>query len=170
MKRLRNETLTPESIAAMPTHKLEKLVYPVSFYKIKSKSLQKTANILIEKYESDIPNSLEDLMKLPGVGPKMAHICMNSAWDIVTGIGVDVHVHRISNRLGWVQRMTKEPEQTRKELEAWLPFDNWKEINHLLVGFGQMICTPINPKCSDCKNQKICPSAFKDTPKKSKKK
>lgn len=98
-------------------------------------------------------------MALPGVGPKMAHICMSTAWQQVTGIGVDVHVHRISNRLGWLPKPTKEPEQTRLALEAWLPQNLWSEVNYLLVGFGQTICTPVKPKCGECLNCEICPSA-----------
>lgn len=72
------------------------------------------------------------MVSLPGVGPKMAHICMRVAWNIVTGIGVDVHVHRISNRLKWVPKETKEPEQTRIALEKWLPFEEWAEVNELV--------------------------------------
>lgn len=167
MRRLTSEgNCTPQAIADMETQKLETLLYPVSFYKNKAKYLKNTSNILIEQYESDIPNDIKGLIKLPGVGPKMAHICMNSAWNIVTGIGVDVHVHRISNRLGWVRQETKQPEQTRKELESWLPSDFWKEVNHLLVGFGQTICTPVKPKCGECLNKAICPAAFAVKPKK----
>lgn len=112
----------------------------------------------MSQYKGAIPNNIPDLIKLPGVGPKMAHICMNAAWGIVTGIGVDTHVHRISNRLGWVSKPTKEPEKTRQELERWLPHEHWDEINVLLVGFGQTTCTPINPKCSACMLTKLCPS------------
>lgn len=81
----------------------------------------------------------------------------NTAWNIVTGIGVDIHVHRISNRLKWVPQPTKEPEKTRVELEKWLPLEYWTDVNCQLVGFGQTICTPTNPKCSQCLNTK-CPS------------
>lgn len=98
---------------------------------------------------------------MPGVGPKMAHICMATAWNVVTGVGVDVHVHRISNRMGWVPKPTKEPEQTRIALENWLPKHLWREVNHLLVGFGQTTCTPVKPKCVDCLNFQVCPSAVK---------
>ncbi|XP_037955180.1 endonuclease III-like protein 1 [Teleopsis dalmanni] len=161
MQRLKNNGLTPESIVAMETTKLEQLVHPVSFYKNKSKYLQQTARILIDKYDSDIPNNIKDLVALPGVGPKMAHICMATAWQQVTGIGVDVHVHRISNRLRWVQNETKQPEQTRLLLESWLPRDLWQEVNHLLVGFGQTVCTPVRPNCANCLNRDICPSAEK---------
>lgn len=119
--------------------------------------LKKTSSILKEKYNNDIPDSAEKLCELPGVGPKMAHICMQVAWDKISGIGVDTHVHRIANRLGWVKKMTKIPEDTRKELESWLPKELWADVNHLLVGFGQTICTPQRPKCTDCLNKDICP-------------
>ncbi|XP_055852178.1 endonuclease III-like protein 1 [Episyrphus balteatus] len=167
MKRLTaDNNCTPQIIADMEPQKLETLLYPVSFYKNKAKYLKNTSKVLVEEYNSDIPNDIKGLMKLPGVGPKMAHICMNAAWDIVTGIGVDVHVHRISNRLGWVRQETKQPEQTRKELESWLPSAHWKEVNHLLVGFGQTVCTPLKPKCGECLNKTICPAAFLVKPKK----
>lgn len=73
-------------------------------------------------------------------------------------LGVDTHVHRISNRLRWTMKPTKEPEKTRRDLENWLPKDLWHEVNEMLVGFGQTICTPLNPKCSECLNANICPS------------
>ena len=111
----------------------------------------------MDKYNGDIPKSAEELCKLPGVGPKMAHLCMQVAWNTVTGIGVDTHVHRISNRLRWVPKPTKTPEETRIALEAWLPKELWSEINYLLVGFGQETCQPVHPKCSTCLNNKICP-------------
>lgn len=86
-------------------------------------------------------------------------------------IGVDTHVHRISNRLGWVKKETKTPEATRLELESWLPQDLWKEVNHLLVGFGQTKCRPMKPECNSCLNKEICPAAKKgiNPPTKSKK-
>lgn len=129
----------------------------------KAKYLKQTVQILIEKYDSDIPDTPKELKALPGVGPKMAHICMAVAWNKVTGIGVDVHVHRLSNRLKWVPRPTKEPEQTRVALEKWLPYSLWSEVNHLFVGFGQTICTPVKPNCRECLNKDICPSANVET-------
>jgi adenine-specific DNA glycosylase len=95
-------------------------------------------------------------MALPGVGPKMAHLTMQVAWKNVIGIGVDTHVHRISNRLGWVKSNT--PEQTRMQLQRWLPHEYWGVVNLLLVGFGQKVCLPINPKCSDCLVNALCPT------------
>lgn len=90
----------------------------------------------------------------------MAHICMATAWQEITGIGVDTHVHRIANRLAWLKKPTKEPEQTRIQLESWLPRPLWAEVNHLLVGFGQTICTPVRPNCSECLNNNICPAVM----------
>lgn len=95
----------------------------------------------------------------------MAYIAMNSAWgkgkegtgSAAEGIGVDTHVHRISNRLGWCSTADKGPEATRLALESWMPKEHWAEINLLLVGFGQEICQPVKPKCEGCLNRGICP-------------
>ncbi|XP_017120705.2 endonuclease III-like protein 1 [Drosophila elegans] len=169
MNRLKDQNLTPLKIKEMPVTELENLLHPVSFYKNKAKYLKQTVDILIEKYDSDIPDNPKELIALPGVGPKMAHICMAVAWNKVTGIGVDVHVHRISNRLGWLPKPTKEPEQTRIALEKWLPHSLWAEVNHLFVGFGQTICTPVKPNCGECLNKDICPSANAEAKQKKKK-
>lgn len=159
MNRLKSRGLTPQNVITWKASELEDILKPVSFYKNKARFIQKTAQILIDQYDGDIPNTPENLMKLPGVGPKMAHICMNTAWNVISGIGVDVHVHRICNRLKWVRKPTKQPEDTRVDLESWLPSEHWSEVNALLVGFGQTICAPINPKCEICLNNQICPSA-----------
>ncbi|XP_017859941.1 PREDICTED: endonuclease III-like protein 1 [Drosophila arizonae] len=160
MKRLKAQTLTPARLKDIPGEELERLLHPVSFYKNKAKYLKQTSEILVDKYNEDIPNNIKELLKLPGVGPKMAHICMATAWQEITGIGVDTHVHRIANRLAWLKKPTKEPEQTRIQLESWLPRPLWAEVNHLLVGFGQTICTPVKPNCSECLNKDICPAAL----------
>ncbi|XP_054013015.1 endonuclease III-like protein 1 [Hylaeus anthracinus] len=166
MQRLNSYGCTPEIIANTPDETLGTLIYPVGFWKRKKEYIKKTSVILIEKYDSDIPRTLKELCELPGVGPKMAHICMQIAWGEVSGIGVDTHVHRISNRLKWVEKPTKTPEETRLALEKWLPKDLWKEVNHLLVGFGQEICLPRFPKCSECLNKTICPFIVKNGAKK----
>ncbi|XP_050326039.1 endonuclease III-like protein 1 [Bactrocera neohumeralis] len=166
MQRLKSSGLTPQAIIEIETGKLEELLKPVSFYKNKAKYLQLASRMLVEKYDSDIPGTSKELQTLPGVGPKMAHICMATAWNQVTGIGVDVHVHRIVNRLRWLPKPTKEPEQTRVELESWLPRDMWQDVNHLLVGFGQTVCKAVRPHCSECLNREICPaSTYKSTTK-----
>ncbi|EEB16435.1 endonuclease III, putative [Pediculus humanus corporis] len=161
MQRLKNYKtgLTIESIIEMSDDTLGELIYPVGFWKQKTKYLKQTCQVLKEKFDGDIPNTVELLCSLPGVGLKMAHICMKTAWDVISGIGVDTHVHRIANRIGWVHKPTKTPEETRISLESWLPKELWEEINNLLVGFGQQICKPTKPLCNSCKNQPFCPYA-----------
>lgn len=157
MKRLREHGCTIENILKTDDKVLEDLIHPVGFKKTKVKYIKRTSVILRDTYKGDIPNTVEKLCELPGVGPKMAHLCMDNAWGVVTGIGVDTHVHRISNRIGWVPQPTKNPEATRKALEDWLPSDLWSEVNHLLVGFGQQVCRPVGPHCTSCLNAHVCP-------------
>ncbi|KAL4648577.1 endonuclease III-like protein 1-like [Arapaima gigas] len=164
MQKLREHGLTVNSLLKMDDDMLGKLIYPVGFWKTKVKYLKQTAAILKEQYDGDIPDTLDGLMSLPGVGPKMAHLAMNIAWNRVSGIGVDTHVHRISNRLGWTRKQTKTPEGTRRDLEDWLPRELWSEINWLLVGFGQQVCEPLTPRCSECLNQLCCPSSHRSYP------
>ncbi|GJQ73742.1 putative bifunctional DNA N-glycosylase with associated apurinic apyrimidinic (AP) lyase function [Trypoxylus dichotomus] len=161
MLKLHKYGCTIEDILKISDEKLGQLIYPVSFWKRKVQYIKKTTEILKSKFNNDIPYNVEDLCKLPGVGPKMAHLCMQIAWNKVTGIGVDTHVHRISNRLGWVK--TKTPEETRIALENLLPQELWIEINQLLVGFGQQICQPVKPKCIECLNNQICPVGIKNS-------
>ncbi|XP_060905933.1 endonuclease III-like protein 1 isoform X1 [Labrus mixtus] len=164
MQKLRAHGCSVENLLATDDETLGKLIYPVGFWRTKVKYLKLTSAMLQKEFGGDIPDSVEGLVRLPGVGPKMAHLAMDIAWDKVSGIGVDTHVHRISNRLGWLKKPTKNPEETRKALEEWLPRELWSEINWLLVGFGQQVCLPVNPLCSMCLNQHSCPSAFKNSP------
>ncbi|XP_023319765.1 endonuclease III-like protein 1 isoform X2 [Eurytemora carolleeae] len=157
MTKLRAHGLTVQNILDTSDEKLGELIYPVGFWKRKVAYIKETSKVLLEKYNSDIPDTVEDLCSLKGVGPKMAYICMNVAWGKPTGIGVDTHVHRIAGRLGWTEKECSNPEATRKALESWLPQSRWIEINWLLVGFGQQICVPVGPKCGDCLNRDICP-------------
>ncbi|XP_066516903.1 endonuclease III-like protein 1 isoform X2 [Hoplias malabaricus] len=166
MQRLRSHGLTVPTILKTDDDTLGKLIYPVGFWRTKVKYIKQTTEIIHREFGGDIPNTLEGLVRLPGVGPKMAHLAMAIAWNQVSGIGVDTHVHRISNRLGWTRTKTKNPEETRKALEDWLPRDLWQEINLLLVGFGQQVCLPVGPFCSACLNQHICPSAHLTSPNK----
>lgn len=146
--------LTIANMAAETEDSIRSIIYGVGFHNRKASYLWKTANLL--KPAGDIPDTVEGLCALPGVGPKMAYLAMTVAWNQVLGIGVDVHVHRISNRLGWTKTQT--PEQTRLALQSWLPQEEWARINHLLVGFGQMICQPRNPKCEQCLAIQFCPT------------
>ncbi|XP_050346015.1 endonuclease III-like protein 1 [Nymphalis io] len=161
MERLRARGLTIDNVLKMSDEELGQLIYPVGFWKTKVKYIKKTTQTLKDQYDGDIPDTAEKLCKLTGVGPKMAHICMKVAWNKITGIGVDTHVHRISNRIGWVKKPSTTPEETRKSLQTWLPVDLWSEVNHLMVGFGQTICLPVGPMCHECLNRDICPSSDK---------
>lgn len=136
-----------------------RIVFPlISLLQKKATYIKKTAAVLASDYGGDIPRTVSELCKLPGVGPKMAVLTANVAWGDTAGIGVDTHVHRISNRLGWTgPEATKTPEATREVLERWMPSSLWKEANHLLVGFGQQVCTPLRPRCGECLNSDLCP-------------
>lgn len=163
MEKLKAHGLTVENILKTPTSKIGELIYPVGFWKKKAEYIKEATKICAEMYKGDIPPTVKDLTALPGVGPKMAHITMNVAWGEVTGIGVDTHVHRIANRLGWVKKSTKLPEETRVAVESWLPREEWDELNVLLVGFGQQTCLPVGPQCESCLNCKICPEGRRVT-------
>ncbi|XP_024022121.1 endonuclease III homolog 1, chloroplastic isoform X1 [Morus notabilis] len=165
---LQNDLLTADAIDKADEATIKSLIYPVGFYTRKANNLKKIANICLMKCNGDIPRSLEELLLLPGIGPKMAHLVMNVGWNDVQGICVDTHVHRICNRLGWVSRpgtkqKTSTPEETREALQKWLPKEEWVPINPLLVGFGQTVCTPLRPRCGACTVSELCPSAFKET-------
>ncbi|CAH2038801.1 unnamed protein product [Thlaspi arvense] len=170
VERLRqNGLLTPEAVDKADESTIKELIYPVGFYTRKATNVKKVAEICLTKYDGDIPSSLEELLSLPGVGPKIAHLVLHIAWNDVQGICVDTHVHRICNRLGWVSKpgtnqKTSSPEETRVALQQWLPKEEWVAINFLLVGFGQTICTPLRPHCGTCSISELCPSAFKETP------
>ncbi|KAF8477202.1 DNA glycosylase [Kalaharituber pfeilii] len=159
--------LTIPSILSIDPTTLDSLISMVGFHNRKTQYLKQASEILHSKYNDDIPRSISELCALPGVGPKMAHLCMSAAWNETMGIGVDVHVHRITNMWGW--NRTETPEQTRMVLESWLPEDKWREINWLLVGFGQTVCLSRGPRCGECslaerglcRGARVKPGAFK---------
>lgn len=162
MRRLQQELpggLTLESILKVDPVVLNELIWAVGFHNNKTRFIKRSAEILRDEHKGDIPDTIEGMVALPGVGPKMAYLCMSAAWGRTEGIGVDVHVHRITNLWGW--HKTKTPEETRAALEAWLPRGKWHEINHLLVGFGQTICLPVGRDCGSCdlSAEGLCPSA-----------
>jgi endonuclease-3 len=140
--------LNLENILAVDPKVLNEMIWVVGFHNNKTKYIKAAAEILRDQYDGDIPDTVEGLMSLPGVGPKMAYLCMSSAWGRDEGIGVDVHVHRITNLWGW--NKTKGPEETRIALQSWLPREKWHEINWLLVGLGQTVCAPQSRKCGEC--------------------
>lgn len=154
-KELFKKVKNPKDLVQIPIDELEKLVHPAGFYKTKAKNLKKLGEILIDKYNSNVPNSIEELVILPGVGRKTANLVMTLAFDDYA-ICVDTHVHRITNR--WYYADTESPENTEMDLRKKLPKNYWKKINNLLVVFGQETCSPI-PKCDKCFSEikKICP-------------
>lgn len=145
---------TPKDFAVLSEDALMEQIYPITYYKTKAKHIIRTCQILIEKYNGEVPNSFEELVTLPGVGPKTASVVMCESFNVPTII-VDTHVHRISNRLGFIQ--TKTREQTLATLQQQLPKKWWSEYNTMLVKHGQTICTPISPQCSACPVSHVCP-------------
>ncbi|KAJ9486065.1 hypothetical protein VN97_g7268 [Penicillium thymicola] len=143
-----DSTLNLTNILAVDPTRLNELIHTVGFHNNKTKYIKATVLILRDQHNGDIPSTPEGLMALPGVGPKMAYLCLSAAWGKHLGIGVDVHVHRITNLWGW--NKTKTPEETRKALQSWLPLEKWHEINKLLVGLGQTVCLPVKRRCGDC--------------------
>lgn len=139
MRRLQQHGLTVENIHHQTSHeKLNELIRKVGFHNNKTKYIKQSVEILLDKYAGDIPPTAAEMIELlPGVGPKMAFIVENVAWNKTTGIGVDTHMHRMYNQLKWVK--SNNPEQTRKQLEAWLPNEYWSSVNLLWVGFGQEV-------------------------------
>ena len=145
---------TPQRMLALNETEIAKLIYPVGFYRTKAKQLRATARILLEEYGGTVPDDVETLVTLPGVGRKTANLVVTHGYG-KPGICVDTHVHRISNIWGYVR--TKTPEQTEMRLRATLPPKHWIEYNDLLVSFGQHLCVPVSPKCSTCPVRALCP-------------
>jgi endonuclease-3 len=150
---------TPEKLLTLTTEAIEQLIYPVGFYHTKARNLQKIAAIIMEKYRGQVPADMEALLALPGVGRKTANLTLTEAFDM-DGICVDVHVHRITNRLGALQ--SKTPEETEMLLREILPKKYWKRINLLLVLYGQRVCRPVSPFCSRCVLARRCERAGVD--------
>ena len=136
-----------------PIDDVKELIKPAGFYNVKAGRIQEVSQILIDQYGGEVPDTLEELVKLPGVGRKTANCVLVFAFDL-PAIPVDTHVHRISNRLGLVD--TKEPEDTEVELSKIAPKELWIKLNDLMVQFGQNICKPISPQCEICPCTEIC--------------
>lgn len=153
MSRLMERARMPEDILAIPTEELEKIIYPVGFYRNKSRLLKEISRTIIEKYGGSVPDTLEELLTMKGVGRKTANIVITAGFR-KAGIAVDTHVHRISNRLGAVA--TKTPADTESSLRAILPRKYWMIYNPLLVTHGRRTCTPLSPFCSRCPVFELC--------------
>lgn len=143
----------PKAFSKIKAENLEKAIYPVGFYKNKAKQIIELSKILVEKYNSKVPDEIDELIKFRGVGRKTANLVLSRGFN-KPAICVDVHMHRIFNRLGYVK--TKTPEETEFALRKKLPKEFWIDINTLMVTHGQNICKPINPMCTQCPIEKYC--------------
>ena len=151
--RLFKVAATPGSMVRLSSSRIQRLIYPVGFYRVKSKVILGVSRKIIKDFAGKVPHAPEDLLSLKGVGRKTANLVLGLGFAI-PAICVDTHVHRISNRLGWVK--TKTPEHTEQALQKIIPRSCWIELNTLLVTFGQNICAPISPYCSRCAVFKLC--------------
>jgi endonuclease-3 len=148
---------TAEEMAALPVDEIERLIYPVSFYRHKARHVKDAAAMLIAQFGGQVPGTMEELLRLPGVGRKTANLVLILAFGSRRNICVDTHVHRIANRLGWVQ--TRTPEETEQALYRVAAPRWWPEINLYLVTWGQNVCRPVYPRCGECAISRFCPSA-----------
>jgi len=147
---------TPQAMLKLTTQQIEKLIYPVGFYKTKAKVIHGICHDILEKFGGKVPNDIDTLMLMKGVGRKTANLVMTEGFGI-PAICVDTHVHRISNRFGYLK--TKNPHDTEMALREILPKKYWIEYNALLVTWGQNICKPISPLCTQCSVRKYCARA-----------
>jgi endonuclease III len=146
---------TPHTLARLTVKRIERLIYPVSFYRHKARHVKATCRRLVDVYGGQVPTTMEELLTLPGVGRKTANLVLILAFKSQQNICVDTHVHRISNRLGFVR--TRTPDETEQALRRRLPRRHWIGLNDLLVSFGQNICRPTSPHCSQCPVHGLCP-------------
>jgi endonuclease-3 len=152
-RRLFAKARTPEAMLRLPVRTIEKLIYPVSFFRVKAGRIREICRILIDKHGGEVPSDMESLLELPGVGRKTANLVVTVGYA-KPGICVDIHVHRITNRWGYVK--TKGPDETEQELREKLPRKYWIVLNDLLVPYGQNLCRPLSPWCSRCKLDRWC--------------
>ena len=146
---------TPRTMARLTVRQLERLIYPVSFYRQKAKHVKATCDILVSRYGGRVPTSMDELLTLPGVGRKTANLVLILAFKSLKNICVDTHVHRISNRLGWVR--TNTPDETERALYLATEDRWWPYLNLYLVTWGQNVCRPVYPRCGACVIAPYCP-------------
>jgi len=146
---------TPRTIAKLSEKRIEKLIYPASFYRHKAKHIRQTCRILVDRFGGRVPGTMEDLLTLPGVGRKTANLVLILSFKSPNNICVDTHVHRISNRLGWAR--TRTPGETEQALYKRTSQRWWPYINLYLVTWGQNVCRPIYPRCGACVIRELCP-------------
>ncbi len=153
--RLFRRARTPRTMAKLSVKEIETLIYPVSFYRNKARHVKACCRMLIDRFGERVPSTMEELVTLPGVGRKTANLVMILGFKSLRNICVDTHVHRISNRLGWVT--TRTPDETEQALYTATEPRWWASINLYLVTWGQNVCRPIYPRCSECVLSPMCP-------------
>lgn len=146
---------SPRTLAKLPRARIQKLIYPVSFYRVKSHTVKETSRQIVERFGGEVPATMEELLTLPGVGRKTANLVLILSHASKNNICVDTHVHRISNRLGFVR--TKTPDQTEQALYGAVPRRHWPNVNLYLVTWGQNVCKPVYPRCGACVVAQMCP-------------
>jgi endonuclease III len=146
--RLFKRARTPRTLARLPVETIERLIFPVGFYRTKAQHVKECCERLVTDFKGQVPSTMEELVTLPGVGRKTANLVLILGFKSLRNICVDIHVHRISNRLGWVR--TTQPEETEQELYRAIPARWWPLINLYLVTWGQNVCRPVRPRCSAC--------------------
>ena len=154
MDRLWPRASDPAGLLRLDVDELAELIKPVGFYRNKAVQLHQMSRLLLDRYEGEVPRTRVDLMELPGVGRKVANLVLNICFEL-PAICVDTHVHRLSNRLGWVE--TDTPEQTEQALEEIVPRRYWSTLNRVMVNHGQQVCNPVSPWCSKCPLAAKCP-------------
>ncbi len=147
-----------KSFAEADTNELEKMIHSAGFYRNKSQNIIKCCKVLVEKYNGEIPKTIEELIKLSGIGRKTANVVLGTAFNIASGIAVDTHVKRLSQRLGLTKEKT--PEKIELDLMNIIPKDEWIMFSHRLIRHGRLICNSRKPKCNECKLNDLCPSAY----------
>ena len=154
-RRLFKVARTPRTMGTLTVGQIERLIYPVSFYRHKARHVKATCRLLVERFNGRVPTTMEELLTLPGVGRKTANLVLILGFQSVENICVDTHVHRISNRLGWV--LTRTPEETEHALYAATDRRWWAILNLYLVTWGQNVCRPVYPRCGACALRQYCP-------------
>jgi endonuclease-3 len=148
----------PEDYANVDLKELEQDIRSTGFYHNKAKNLQNAAKMLVDKYNSQVPKTMEELVKLPGVARKTANIVLTNAFGVVAGVAVDTHVRRLAQRLGLSEN--KDPNKIEQDLMSIVPKEKWMRLTDLLIFHGRRVCTAKKPNCAGCVLNKICPSAF----------
>lgn len=153
-----------EAMSQLSPPEIDSYICKVGFHNRKAQYIAKTCQILKSEFDGDIPKTIEEIVKLPGVGPKMGYLLLQAGWGINSGIGVDVHLHRLALLWGWVSKKATIPEKCRLELESWIPKKYWSDINPLIVGFGQVVCVPRASNCDICAlgRKGLCSAANKN--------